>query len=311
MDKNQDEGIPQVRYGPISWLNNDLRATVEDRISRHREYAWRIKDEKDYSEFAYHRCAILSDGSYAVFIKYSETANAKQQFAIEEFDLKFLHHKAGIPVPTPIEVVEVETGWLLIMEAVKAIGRGPQEWRQIGQTLARIHRFKAEDFGFERDGFWGPLYQDNRPMRDWPTFFLKRRLQPILKMAFDSNNLPHSMIAKTEILIPHLSELCGPEVIPTLLHGDAQQNNFISTAQGAYVIDPAVYYGHPEMDLALIDSFQPVPDDFYDGYQDEIPMDPGFYERRDLWRLPLYLSAVALEGPMHLDKLSDALKKYS
>ncbi len=65
-------------------------------------------------------------------------------------------------------------------------------------------------------------------------------------------------------------------------HGDAQQNNFISTDRGAVVIDPAVYYGNPEMDLAYVDYFQAVPDDVLDGYRDELPIDAGFRERRDL-----------------------------
>ena len=74
-------------------------------------------------------------------------------------------------------------------------------------------------------------------------------------------------------------------MVPTLLHGDAQQNNFVSTEEGAVVIDPAIYFGNPEMDLAFIDYFQPVPDDVFDGYRDELPIDPGFWARRDLWRV--------------------------
>jgi fructosamine-3-kinase len=95
-----------------------------------------------------------------------------------------------------------------------------------------------------------------------------------------------------------------------LLHGDAQQNNFISTAEGAFVIDPAVYYGHPEADLALLDAFQPVPAVVFDGYREAMPIAAGFQQRRDLWRIPLYLAAVALEGSMHLDRLTGALEMY-
>jgi fructosamine-3-kinase len=98
--------------------------------------------------------------------------------------------------------------------------------------------------------------------------------------------------------------------VPTLLHGDAQQNNYISTERGAVVIDPAVYFGHPEMDLAFMDYFQPVPEDVFDGYRDELPIDPGFPERRDLWRVWGYLAAVTIEGPMHLGKLTGAIRRY-
>jgi fructosamine-3-kinase len=79
---------------------------------------------------------------------------------------------------------------------------------------------------------------------------------------------------------------------------------------GAVVIDPAVYYGNPEMDLAFIDYFQTVPDDVFDGYQDELPVGPGFWERRDLWRVWGYLAAVTVEGPSYLGKLTAAVQKY-
>ena len=77
------------------------------------------------------------------------------------------------------------------------------------------------------------------------------------------------------------------------------------------MIDPAVYFGHPEMDLAYIDYFQPVPDDVFDGYRDELSIDAGFWDRRDLWRIWGYLAAVTVEGPGYSGKLSEAVKKYA
>ena len=64
------------------------------------------------------------------------------------------------------------------------------------------------------------------------------------------------------------------------------------------------------MDLAFIDYFQGVPDDVFDSYRDELPIDPGFWERRDLWRVWGYLAAVTVEGPVHLGKLTGAVQKY-
>jgi fructosamine-3-kinase len=310
MINNNNYGIPRVRYGPIRWLSNPLYASIEKAVSKNIGRDWRIKAQKDLSEFAYHRCAVVSDDSFAVFFKYSEAADAKKQFESELFGLQTLSNRAGVLIPHPIDIVQVENGWLLIMRALEAIKREPRQWREIGSTLARIHRVKGDSCGFETNGFWGPLHQDNTPAGDWPTFFGQRRLLPLLKFAIDSGNVPPSVVTGVEKLITRLPDLGGPEITPSLLHGDAQQNNFISTAEGIYVIDPAIYYGNPEMDLALIDSFQPVPDDVFDAYRDEMPIDSGFSERRDLWRIPLYLAAVALEGPMHLNRLTDALKRY-
>jgi protein-ribulosamine 3-kinase len=213
-------------------------------------------------------------------------------------------------IPTPIGMIPVAGGSLLVLEAVRAVERGPRHWRQIGQALARIHQIKGDRFGLETHSYFGPLYQDNTPMSSWPAFYAERRLQSGLRLAVDSGHMPPEMMRQVEKIISRLPELCGPAVVPALVHGDAQQNNFISTEAGAVVIDPAVYFGHPEMDLAYIDYFQPVPDEVFDGYRDELPIDPGFWGRRGLWRIWGYLAAVTVEGSGHLGRLAEAVQEY-
>jgi len=122
--------------------------------------------------------------------------------------------------------------------------------------------------------------------------------------------MPTDVIRLVEKLIARLPDLCGPDVEPALLHGDAQQNNFITSDARTFVIDPAVYYGNPEIDLAYVDYFEPVPDDVFISYQEEMPIDPGFRERRDLWRVYGYLAIVEVEGGAYLGKLIEAVRKY-
>ncbi|MGB3713938.1 MAG: fructosamine kinase family protein [Candidatus Promineifilaceae bacterium] len=300
----------QDRMSSIRLANDPLRIPVEQIVSEHKGRRWTIKDARDMTEFACHHSAILSDGSYSVFAKLSEAANGLEQFEIELAGLRLLSEISDVLTPTPIGIIPITGGSILVLEAVQAVDRTPLHWRQIGQTLARIHRIKGDRIGLDTHGYFGPLYQENTPMSDWPTFYAERRLWPGLRLAIESGNMPSDVILQVEKLISRIPDLCGPETVPSLLHGDAQQNNFISTELGAVVIDPAVYYGNPEMDLAFIDYFQTVPDDVFDGYQDELPIDPGFRERRDLWRVWGYLAAVTVEGPSHLGKLTEAVQKY-
>ena len=72
-----------------------------------------------------------------------------------------------------------------------------------------------------------------------------------------------------------------------------------------------MYYGNPEVDLAFIDYFEPVPPEVFEGYQDVQPIEPGFWERREFWRLWGYLAAVAVEGPGHLLRLERAVRAYN
>jgi protein-ribulosamine 3-kinase len=301
---------PETSVSSVRLASHPLRISVEQAVSEHMGRRWRIEDARDMTEFACHPCAILSDGAYSVFAKFSQAANGREQFVIELAGLHLLSLRTGVLTPAPVGIVEVTGGTICILEGVPAVERAPRHWQQIGGTLARIHRVKGDRFGLETDGYFGPLIQDNTPVDDWPAFYVERRLYPGLRLAVDSGNMPPAVIRQVEKLLSRVPQLCGPGVVPTLLHGDAQQNNFISTEKGAVVIDPAVYYGDPEMDLASLDLWQPVPDDVYHGYQDELPIDPGFWQRRDLWHVWGYLAAVTVEGPTHLGRLTGALQRY-
>ncbi len=295
---------------PHQLLNDLYRIPVEQVVSEYYRHTWRVTKFRDMAEFASHPAAILTDGTYSVFVKLSEASNGLDQFEVELSGLKLLSDLAGILIPSLIGIVQVEGGFMLVLEAVQAVKRTAKHWREIGRMLARIHQIKGDQFGYEKQGYFGPLYQDNRPMQDWLTFYIERRLWPRLMGAIDSGNLPTETIRQVEKFISRLPGLSIPEMEPRLLHGDAQQNNFISTENGAIVIDPAVYYGNPEMDLAYVNYFQEVPEDVFIGYQELMPIDPGFNERRDMWRVPAYLAAVEVEGMVHLNKLTNAIQKY-
>jgi protein-ribulosamine 3-kinase len=291
-------------------INDAFRASVEQVVSEHLGRKWRARDVRDMADFASHPAALFADGNFSVFAKLSQAANGLEQLEVELAGLRLLSDRSGVLTPLPIGIHEVDGGALLVFKAVQAVEREARHWRQIGRALARIHKVKSAFCGLETQNYFGPFYQDNRPITDWPTFFAERRLWPRLMGAIDAGRLPSSLIRQIERLIARLPQLCGPEITPSLLHGDAQQNNFISAEEGAYVIDPAVCYGHPEFDLAYIDYFQPVPEDVFAAYREELPIDPGFGERRDLWRIYGYLAIVTVEGVGWLGKLSDAVQKY-
>ncbi len=178
---------------------------------------------------------------------------------------------------------------------------------------------RAEQFGLELfDGFFGPLPQNNSPASggSWADFFVERRVLPRLKGAVDSGHLPAEIAGDLERVVARMPLLVGPEPEPTLLHGDAQQNNFLSTTAGAVVIDAAPYFGHPEVDLAMLDFFAAVPGAVFDGYREVLSIDSGFPGRRELWRIPAYLAVVQVAGGNafgrgFLARLVEAVRSYS
>jgi fructosamine-3-kinase len=289
-------------------LSDPLRVAIERCVSQHLGHTWRVEAIEDRNDRASHPAAILSNSSYAVFAKSGRGAAAGDQFVQEIAGLRLLTERSGVRTPPVVGAFEVEGAWVMILEAVQGVEQNPR-WRQMGRALALIHRAKWDRCGLEHHSYWGDLYQDNRPIADWCGFYRERRLGPRLKMALDSGHLPLSVGQQVEKLITRLPGLCGPEVQPALLHGDAHQNNFISTNAGAVLIDPAVHYGHPEIDLAYVDLFAPVSPAVFEGYQELALIDPGFQERRDLWRVSAWLGIVA-KDESYLNKLIGAIRKY-
>ena len=269
-----------------------------------------MSSARDVSELASHTCAIVSDGEFGVFVKFSQAEDAIRQFRLEIDGLEYLSAMAGVKVPTPIGLVRVENGALLVMEALVEIERQPEHWREIGRSLAHLHQVKSEWCGFQTDNYLGPLRQENAPLTDWTAFYVERRLKPYLKLAVETGQLPSRLIEQVERVIERMPEWRLPAVTPALLHGDAQSNNYVSTREGIYLIDPAVYYGNPELDLAYLDLWHPVPQEVFDGYQEVLPIDPGFYTRRDLWKLSVYLAAIVVEGAVYVGRLENALLSW-
>ena len=196
--------------------------------------------------------------------------------------------------------------------------RTASDYADIGRALARLHQVTGGMPGMPAlDGFFGPLRQDNRPVVTgrWADFYAERRLLPVLRLARDAGHVTRELAAAVERVTGRLPQLCGPEPAPALLHGDAQQNNFVSTPDGAYLIDACPYFGHPEIDLALAGYFHPVTDDLFAAYREITPIDAGFAGRQELWRMHGYLAVAAVAGgaprarPV-LDRLAAATRQY-
>jgi fructosamine-3-kinase len=285
-------------------LDEDIKRAVELAASHHLGRSWTSTAFTDLNDRASHPSGIFHGQPFSVFVKLGLEVDAAEQFTSELRGLALVRERAGIATPTPIDsgLVQLERDCLLLFEAVPERppeARTRDDWRAIGRTLAALHQVHAGCFGLQDlDGFFGPLPQDNRPgsSNRWADFYAERRIVPRLRSAVDAGHLPLDLAADIELLLERLPTLCGPDVRPSLLHGDAQQHNFVSTERGAVTIDVAPYFGHPEIDLALVDYFDPVPVDVFEAYREIVPIDTGFAQRRELWRLFGYLAVVTIDG---------------
>ncbi len=96
-----------------------------------------------------------------------------------------------------------------------------------------------------------------------------------------------------------------------MLHGDLWSGNVITGNDGkAWLIDPAVYVGHGEADIAMTELFGGFPQTFYDAYKEAAPMQPGYGQRRDLYNLYHLLNHLNLFGQAYLPSVLGIIGGY-
>ena len=183
--------------------------------------------------------------------------------------------------------------------------------RRFGESLAALHRQLSPTYGLDRDNFIGSLPQPNPATSGWVPFFGKHRLGAQLALAEDRGALRPHQITKVEKLIERLPELIPADPGASLLHGDLWSGNYMIGAAGQPVlVDPAVYCGHREVDLAFTELFGGFPSVFYSAYNAAWPLDPGYRSRRDLYNSYPLLVHVNLFGGGYVRQLMRVVEAF-
>ena len=184
-------------------------------------------------------------------------------------------------------------------------------WEHFGRALAGLHRIAAEAYGFPFDNFIGSLLQSNRRHRLWSDFYAEERLLPQGSSALDAGLFGKADMKLLETLVSRLSDLL-PEEGPQLIHGDLWSGNFLCDQQGrSWLIDPAPYYGHREMDLAMSRLFGGFDEAFYSAYREAFPLIPAYGERQGLYQLYYLLVHLNLFGRAYYRKVRELLEFYT
>jgi fructosamine-3-kinase len=181
---------------------------------------------------------------------------------------------------------------------------------RLGRELAALHRAGAPGFGLGQDNFIATLPQQNRATATWAQFWHERRLAPLVVRAFDEGRLGRGHRRRFELLFARIEALAGPVEAPARLHGDLWAGNVhVAPDGGPALIDPAVYGGHREVDLAMMRLFGGFSARTFAAYAEVHPLAPGSDERVPLWQLyPLLVHAI-LFGRTWVDALERALAR--
>ena len=268
---------------------------------------------------------------------------APGEYEAEAAALRWLAEPRALRVPEVLGVGER----VLVLDWVDEGARG--EPSAFGAGLAEVHAAGADDFGATPprgearggearggDGGWpggearageagGPggeapagdaraplrlasLQLPNDPAADWPAFYAERRLLPLL---------PHAGLTRfgnraVERVCERIHELAGPPEPPARLHGDLWSGNVLWGRDGkAWLIDPAAYGGHREVDLAMLRLFGSPGRHFLAAYEERQPLAPGHEERVELYQLFPLLVHAALFGGGYPASAERVARKYT
>jgi fructosamine-3-kinase len=244
------------------------------------------------------------------FLKWNDAKTLPAMFEAESKGLTLLHQQDVVRIPNVIGHVESSPYQFLLLEFIEQKSRSRNYWEQLGQKLALLHKSSGKFFGLDHDNYIGSLPQKNHLHSDWISFFIEQRLEVQVRRAIDGGIAPDSWAKKFDALYTRLSAVIIPET-PSLLHGDLWNGNLITDEKGEpCLIDPAVYYGNREVDLAMTRLFGGFSSEFYSAYNEAFPLADGYEARVDLYNLYPLLVHVNLFGGSYVHSVESILRAF-
>ncbi|HEX8395026.1 MAG TPA: fructosamine kinase family protein [Longimicrobium sp.] len=285
-------------------IPDGLRAAVEAHLGR-------VLSAESVGGGSINRAARLRTADGPVFIKYHPRSPAGM-FAAEARGLDALRRAAaGLVIPRVLARGDAREGvpaWLAL-EWLEPAAPSPADDERLGRGLAALHRSPVAGWGWEEPNFIGSLPQANDTASSWPEFWRLRRLGPQLDLARRAGRLPAAG-SEWARLMERLPDLlaAAEEDGPSLLHGDLWSGNRMQTTDGPALIDPAVYRGHREVDLAMAELFGGFGARFGAAYREAWPLAPGYPTRRAIYQLYYLLVHVNLFGGGYVAQTASTLR---
>jgi fructosamine-3-kinase len=236
-------------------------------------------------------------GGEVVFVKSSSGA-PRGMFTEEARGLEWLRAADALRIPRVLAVADDAGGpRFLALEYLEPARHGSTFDEDLGRGLAALHRAGAPVYGFDHDNYIGSLPQSNRAHPSWAAFYREERLLPLVRRAIDGRALAPSAAKSFDDLFGRLETMVGPSELPSRLHGDLWGGNLHCDEKGQpCLIDPAVYGGHREVDLAMMRLFGGFGPRVFAAYGEAWPLADGHQRRVALYQLYPLLVHVNLFG---------------
>ncbi len=244
------------------------------------------------------------------FLKLNNASNALSLFKAEAKGLQLINNTNIIKAPQVLAYDAFQDSAFLLMAFIESKSPSPKDFKKLGAQLGKLHKCTSEDFGLNHDNFIGSLPQSNQQYKHWVDFYTYERLLPQLKLARQKKLLSNNECPSAEIIKSCLSSLFKT-IKSSLLHGDLWSGNYLISKNGTpYLIDPAVYYGHNEVDIAMSKLFGGFGNSFYEAYHSHFPKDEYTKSRIEIYQLYYLLVHLNLFGRSYYGSVVSILEKY-
>lgn len=244
------------------------------------------------------------------FLKWNDAKKFPAMFETESRGLEVLRAAKALHIPEVVGFGSDDTHQFLVLAYVEHSAVSKQYWATLGRQLSILHRVTHNFYGLDHDNYIGSLSQRNQQSVSWHRFFTEQRLHVQVKLAADSGLINVAHINSFEALYGEIPSLI-PDEKPALLHGDLWSGNIITNQRSEpCLIDPAIYFGHREADLAMTQLFEKFDNEFYSSYEENFPLLPGHNRRVNIYNLYPLLVHLNLFGAAYLRRITGILGDF-
>lgn len=291
-------------------MNKELLNHISVKLSKHTESSIAVKAVQQVYGGDINQAFILKTDEQNFFLKLNDKSKP-DMFKKEFKGLQLLRSTNTITIPEPLLHGSFEDKIYLVMQPLKKGTPSANFWKSFAYELAALHRNSNGHFGLDENNYIGVLPQQNNHSKSWSAFYATQRILVLIQMAFDEKKCDRTDIQLAEKLCNKLDDLF-PSEPPSLLHGDLWSGNFMANHAGkAAIYDPAVYYGHREMDIGMTLLFGGFDKSFYHYYNEAFPFEKSWQQRVELTQLYPLLVHLILFGGHYYTSVRNILKKFA
>lgn len=291
-------------------IPTDIHSALVDKLRGTNGATFKIKSFAPTGGGCINETGRLHTSSGDFFLKWNDRSRYPKMFECESSGLQLLKKNTPLRVPDVVYDGMTESHQFLVLENIASGSKSASYSQALGRGLAELHKTSTSYFGLDHNNYIGSLQQFNDRSDSWVSFFIEQRLEKQLTLIREKGVAEPRLEADLQVLYRKLPDLLPGEA-PSLLHGDLWSGNVMVDEEGKpCLIDPAVYYGHREADLAMTRLFGGFDPAFYDAYQEVWKLEQGFEERFNIYNLYPLMVHVNLFGGSYLNQVRSTLRRF-